>query len=275
MSPSFSCQGATALVTGASAGLGAEFARQLAARVKCLILVARRVEALQAVRDQLAAQKPQLEILVCPADVSTAAGRAAILDFLTERQLPLSLLINNAGLGDYGTFESAEPSRIQEQIDVNITALVQLTHLLLPVLKRNAPSAILNVSSLAGTLPLPEMAIYAATKAFVTSLTEALRIELAPQGIIVAAVCPGPTPTNFSQTARRAGGQDTNRSGQGFLRQPNEVVVREGLQALERGTAAVYPGWGVTLAGLLFRLLPRWLLRRRLARRFNASQPAN
>ncbi len=269
---SFSLTGATALITGASAGLGVEFARQLATRAKCLILMARREEALLAVRDQLVNEWPQLQVVTCPTDVSTVAGREAIASLIREQQLPVNLLINNAGLGDYGTFDSAEPARIQEQIDVNVTALVQLTHALLPDLKRRGPSAILNVSSLAGTLPLPEMAIYAATKAFVTSFTEALRIELASQGVTVAAVCPGPTPTNFSQTAKRAGGNDTNRDGQGFLRQPNDAVVRQGLQALERGAATVYPGWGVTLAALLFRLLPRWLLRRQLTRRFQKSK---
>lgn len=264
--------GATALITGASAGLGVEFARQLATRAKCLILVARRVDALSSVRDRLVKEWPQLSVVICPADVSTCSGRDAIASLIQKQQLPVNLLVNNAGLGDYGTFDSADPARIQEQIDVNVTALVQLTHKLLPELKRNGPSAILNVSSLAGTLPLPEMAIYAATKAFVTSFTEALRIELAPQGVTVAAVCPGPTPTNFSQTARRLGGEDTNREGQGFLRQPNDVVVREGLRSLEAGPAAVYPGWGVTLAALLFRLLPRWLLRRQLTRRFYKSR---
>lgn len=268
----FSTTGATALITGASAGLGVEFARQLATRAKCLILVARREEALQSVRDQLLKEWPQLRVETCPADVSTTSGRDAIRSFIRDQQLPVNLLVNNAGLGDYGTFDSAEPARIQEQIDVNVSALAQLTHALLPEMKRHGPSAILNVSSLAGTLPLPEMAIYAATKAFVTSFTEALRIELAPQGVTVAAVCPGPTPTNFSQTAKRAGGQDTNRDGQGFLRQPNDVVVRQGLQALERGAATVYPGWGVTLAALMFRILPRWLLRRQLTRRFQKSK---
>lgn len=268
----FSMTGATALITGASAGLGVEFARQLATRAKCLILAARRVEALSAVRDQLVKEWPQLSVVICPADVSTCSGRDAIASLIQEQQLPVNLLVNNAGLGDYGTFDSADPARIQEQIDVNVTALVQLTHKLLPDLKRNGPSAILNVSSLAGTLPLPEMAIYAATKAFVTSFTEALRIELAAHGVTACAVCPGPTPTNFSQTARRVGGEDTNREGQGFLRQPNDVVVREGLRSLEAGPATVYPGWGVTLAALLFRLLPRWLLRRQLTRRFQKSR---
>lgn len=268
----FTLQGTTALITGASAGLGVEFARQLAVRAKCLIIVARRTAALEDVRDSLKRLNPDLNVVICTADVSTSEGREAICTALETHHLPINLLINNAGLGDYGTFETASPQRIQEQIDVNISALVQLSRRLLPQLIANAPSGILNVSSLAGTLPLPEMAIYAATKSFVTSLTEALRIELAPYRITVAAVCPGPTPTSFSQTARREGGSDTNRSGQGFLKQPNDRVVREGLAALERGRATVYPGWGVTLAATMFRLMPRGLMRWFLASRFRKSR---
>ncbi len=269
---SFSCDGVSAVITGASAGLGIEFARQLAPRARRLVLVARREEALHAVRAELLRLHPKLEVIVCPADVSTMEGRQRILATIAESQSAINLLINNAGLGDYGPFETAAAARIQQQIDVNVTGLVQLTHDLLPGLRQNRPAGVLNVSSLAGTLPLPGMAIYAATKAFVTSFTEALRIELLDQGIRVAAVCPGPTPTSFSQTARREEGRDTDRSGQGFLRQPNDRVVADGLAALERGAATVYPGWGVALSATVFRLLPRWLVRVLLARRFRAAR---
>lgn len=272
MATIFSCDGATAVITGASAGLGIEFARQLAPWARRLVLVARREPELLAVREELLRLHPNLEVIVCPADVSTGEGRQRILAMIAQSQSAINLLINNAGLGDYGPFETADAARIQQQIDVNITGLVQLTHDLLPLLRQHRPAGILNVSSLAGTLPLPSMAIYAATKAFVTSFTEALRIELLDEGIPVAAVCPGPTPTSFSQTARRAEGHDTDRSGQGFLRQPNARVVADGLAALERGAATVYPGWGVALSATVFRLLPRWLMRVLLTRRFRAAR---
>jgi short-subunit dehydrogenase len=127
-----------------------------------------------------------------------------------------------------------------------------------------------NVSSLASTLPMPEAAVYAASKAYVTSFSEALAIELAPRGITVTCVCPGPTPTNFSQTAKRADGTDTNRDGQGLLRIPPQQVVAEALAGLSAGKACVWPGMGVKVAGWLFRLMPRillrWLLRRRASR---------
>ena len=272
MATSFSCHGATALITGASAGLGVEFARQLAPRARRLLLVARREPELLAVREELLRLHPQLEIIVCPADVSTAEGRQCIVAKIAESQSAVNLLVNNAGLGDYGLFETADTARIQQQIDVNITGLVLLTHAMLPLLRQSRPAGILNVGSLAGTLPLPGMAIYAATKAFVISFTEALRIELLDEGIQVAAVCPGPTPTKFSQTSRRVDGSDTDRSGQEFLKMPNDRVVAAGLAAVERGTAQVYPGWGVVLSALVFRQLPRWLVRVLLTRRFRAAR---
>lgn len=268
----FSLNGVSAVITGASAGLGVEFARQLAPRSRCLILVARREQALQIVREELLRVNPRLSVILCPADVSTGAGRQRVVSQISQSQAVINLLINNAGLGDYGPFETAEKSRIQEQIDVNITGLVQLTHALLPVLRQNHPAGILNVSSLAGVLPLPDMAIYAATKAFVTSFSEALRIELLDEGIRVAALCPGPTPTTFSRVARRETGQDTDRSGQDFLKQPIDRVVADGLSALERGAAAVYPGWGVNVSATVFRLLPRWFIRLMLTRRLRASR---
>lgn len=267
----FSLDHASVVITGASAGLGVEFARQLASRVDSILLVARRESVLKALRDELLSQNLRLVVTVCPADVSTTDGRQQIVDTIQREGLPVNLLINNAGLGDYGSFETAPPQRVQEQIDVNITGLVQLTHSLLPTLMKHRPAGILNVSSLAGTLPLPDMAMYAATKAFVTSFSEALRIELMDQGVHVTALCPGPTPTSFSQTARRVDGEDVDRSGQSFLRQPNHRVVADGLSALERGRATVYPGWGVAISGIMFRMIPAWLRRRLLARRWRAA----
>jgi short-subunit dehydrogenase len=126
---------------------------------------------------------------------------------------------------------------------------------------------VLNVSSLASTLPMPNLAVYAASKSYVTSFSEALAVELAPQNITVTCVCPGPTPTNFSKTAKRDDGTDTNREGQGLLRIPPQRVVAESLAALQRGRACVFPGAGVGIASRLFRLMPRGLMRVLLRRR--------
>jgi short-subunit dehydrogenase len=271
LKPEFSIADASVLITGASAGLGVEFANQLAPRVKRLLLVARREDALNEVRRKLIEANPRVDVLVFAADISTAAGREQTLGFINCHSFALNLLINNAGVGDYGDFATAESDRIQNQIDLNVTALVQLTHSLLPILKRNQPSAILNVSSIAGELPRPSAAIYAASKAFVTCFSESLRIELQGEGISVTTVCPGPTPTSFSQAAKRPDGKDIERSGEWFLKLPKEAVVAQALRGLEGNVAAVYPGFGVRTVSILLRCLPRWMIRRLLSRRHKNS----
>lgn len=255
-----------AVITGASSGLGAEFARQLAPRAEVLVLVARRAEALEEVKRELSGARTK--VLCCVSDLATEGGRSDLIAFLAANEVKPNLLINNAGLGDYGSFASSSVEKTRMQIELNITALTMLTHAVLPLLQR--PGGILNVSSLASTLPMPELAVYAASKAYVTSFSEALAIELAPKGITVSCVCPGPTPTNFGKNAKRVGGGDTNRDGQGLLRIPPAQVVGEALRGLQRGQPCVFPGWGVAIAGRVFRLMPRgimrWVLKRRVGK---------
>lgn len=265
----FDTHDCTAIITGASSGLGAEFARQLAPQARCLVLVARRLEALEEVKTELLALKPGLEVQLVVADLGTEAGRGALINWVRQSPVRVNLLVNNAGLGDYGPLVDASSEKLRMQIEVNVSSVVLLTHALLPVLKANAPAGILNVSSLASTLPMPDLAVYAASKAFVTSFSEGIAIELEPLRIQVTCVCPGPTPTNFSKTAKRADGTDTNREGQGLLRLPSSQVVAEALAGLRGGKTCVFPGLGVSIAGPLFRHLPRrvmrWFLRRRHA----------
>lgn len=263
----FDTHDCTAIITGASSGLGAEFARQLAPSARCLVLVARRLEALEVVKAELLGLKPMLEVHLVVADLGHEAGRAVLVEWVRQSALKPDLLINNAGLGDYGALVDAEAEKLRMQIEVNVSAVVLLTHALLPVLRANAPAGILNVSSLASTLPMPDLAVYAASKAFVSSFSEGIAIELEPLGIQVTCVCPGPTPTNFSKTAKRADGADTNREGQGLLRIPPSQVVGEALKALGGGRSCVYPGTGVAIASRAFRLMPRGLLRLLLRRR--------
>ncbi len=265
----FNTQDCTAIITGASSGLGAEFARQLAAQARTLVLVARRLEALEVVKAELVSRHSNLEVHLVVADLSTAVGRAVLTDWVRQSACQPNLLINNAGLGDYGTLASATQERLQAQIDVNVSALVLLTHALLPQLRANAPSGVINISSLASMIPMPELAVYAASKSFVTSFSEALAVELEPQKIQVTCVCPGPTPTNFGKTARREDGSDTDRDGQDLLRIPSTQVVAEALAGLRAGRVCVFPGLGVSIAGPLFRMIPRALLRWVLRRRFN------
>ena len=269
MATGFRLDHCTAIITGASSGLGAEFARQLAPTAKTLLLAARREEALQEVKASLLALNPALTVHVCACDIASEAGRARLMECVDIFDLKPNLLINNAGMGDYGSFASAPADRLRGQIELNISAVVLLTHALLPrlVATPESPAAVLNVSSLAGNLPMPDLAVYGASKAFVTSFSEALRVELADRNIIASAVCPGPTPTNFGKNARRESGEDTNRSGQEFLRVTPDVVVARGLRAIEQREACVFPGLGVSIAGPLFRMMPRALLRWVIERR--------
>jgi short-subunit dehydrogenase len=268
MANGFPLQNCRAIITGASSGLGAEFARQLAPHACELVLVARRPDALEEVKRSLPAGKARIGC--CAADLSTDEGREGLLQFLDAQGLQPNLLINNAGLGDYGDFATSAVEKSRLQIDLNITALTLLSHALIPRLGR--PGGILNISSLASTLPMPDLAVYAASKSYVTSFSEALAVELVPQGVTVTCVCPGPTPTNFSKTARRPDGGDTDRSGQGLLRITPSQVVAEALAALAAGRPCVFPGLGVNAAGTLFRLMPRPLMRWLLRRRFNKGK---
>jgi len=265
----FSLSDCSAIITGASSGLGAEFARQLAPHAKALLLVARRESALEEVKAELLERRAGLNVHLCVADVATDEGRARIIESIDALGIQPNLLINNAGIGDYGSFASADAAKVRGQIELNVTALVMLTHAILPRLIATAdkPGGVLNVSSLAGQVPMPDLAVYGASKAFVTSFSEALRVELQSRHIIVSAVCPGPTPTNFGKNARRADGSDTNRSGQDFLRIPPDQVVRTALDALVQNRACVFPGTGVSLAGPLFRVMPRALMRWIIERR--------
>lgn len=258
----FDLNGCRAVITGASSGLGAEFARQLAGRASALMLVARRTEALTEVRAECLALNPALNVEVCAADLAVEEGRGVLAARLRELDFSPDLLVNNAGMGDYGPAATADPAKLRAMLDLNMTAPVLLVSTLLPLLRR--PGGILNVSSLAGELPLPDAACYAASKAFLTRFSEALAIELEAEGVGVTCLCPGPTPTAFSQTARRVDGADTDRSGQGLLRQPPERVVAAALSGLGRGRLLVYPGAGVRAAAALFRHLPRFILHRLL-----------
>ena len=252
----FSC----ALVTGASSGLGEEFALQLAPRVGTLVLVARRDALLHQLADRIRAQFPDVMVAVLAVDLSNPAERCRLLQTLLADDLMPDLLINNAGLGDYGEFSSSEWGKQQSMLHVNVEALTHLTHALVPRMIAGGGGAIVNLSSLTSVLPIPDFAVYAATKAYVTSFSEALRIELREHDVRVLAVCPGPVRTGFGDVARR----DENSEGMPARKcfyVPREQVVSESLAALERGSARVYPALKTTLAGWFLSSLPLPLLR--------------
>ncbi len=262
----------TAVITGASSGLGAEFARQLAGDARALVLVARREAELQALAGELQKAHPGLRIVTVPCDLSDPAKRAGLAGHLGELGLRPNLLINNAGLGDYGTFAEGVWEKADLMMQVNMVALTHLTHLLLPDLKAAAPSGILNVSSLAGELPIPDFAVYAATKAYVSRFTEALRLELREDRVAVSALCPGPVKTGFGTAAERAGSSTPKMEA---AYQTKEHVVATALRALRKGRAKSFPGFIVRATSLLVNTLPTPILRLVLARRPRRVRPAN
>ncbi len=249
-----------ALVTGASAGLGEEFALQLAPRVSKLVLVARREGRLQHLADEIRNRHPQCAVAVIAADLAKHSEREALVSALSDTGFMPDLLVNNAGLGDYGEIASSDWPRIESMLRVNIEALTHLTHALVPEMIRRGHGAVMNVSSIAGLLPLPDAGVYAATKAYVTSFSEALRIELRKYRIPVVAVCPGPVKTEFNLVARRSP-EDPGMPSPPWFRVPRGQVVAESLGALDRDRPRVYPGLKTAIVALIMAGLPMILLR--------------
>lgn len=251
--------GCRALITGASAGIGREFARQLASRAAFLLLVARREDRLIQLRDELGKQHPSLEIEIRPVDLSDEAQRDALCEWASRESVAIDLLINNAGLGDYGTFATSDAMRLKEMIQVNMGALTLLTRCLLPQMIARRSGAILNVSSSAGFLPIADMAVYAASKAYVTSLSEALRMELRGSGVSVTALCPGPVHTEFGEVAHRT--KTSTAKSPEIAHVSVEQVVRDGIAAVEQDRPIVIPGFLMKLGMTLVRLTPMPILR--------------
>ncbi len=221
-----------ALITGASSGIGEEFARALAARKLNLVLVARSKDKLDALASEF---RVRHGILVEPmeSDLSLPGAAGHLNERLRLRGLNIDLLVNNAGFGARGRFWELSPERQMAMLRLNIDALVELTHLLLPPMLRERRGAIINVSSTAGFQPIPYTAVYGATKAFVTSFSMALAEELRPCGVTVVTLCPGGTDTNFLKAS-----QYGTRSIPGGL-QPASEVVAEALRALDHGGLVV------------------------------------
>ena len=256
-----------ALITGASAGLGEEYARQLAPQCRRMVLVARRKDRLLQLEGELRGRFPALEVGSLELDLAFGAQRRELVNRLTGTGWDPDLLVNNAGLGDFGEFVSADWEKLHRIIRVNVTALTQLAHALLPAMIQARRGAIVNVSSLACLLPIPDLGVYAATKAYVTSFSEALRLEVRDKGVSVLAVCPGPVRTEFSAVAGRGGEGGGDSEIRAWFREDREVVVAESLAALRRDAARVYPGWKIALAAAGISLLPIALIRLAMSRR--------
>ncbi len=252
--------GCTALITGVTAGIGEEFARQLAPYAETLILVARRTDRLQSLEHELLRDNAQLTVHTRSVDLSDEAQIDALAQWIHENGLNVNLLINNAGLGDHGDFAGADWARLKSIIAVNITALTKLTYLLIPVLHQARPAAIINISSIASLLPIPNSAVYAASKAYVTSLSEALRAELRGTGVRLTTVCPGPVDTEFGIVAERA--DEVHRvPPPAILKIPASQVAEEALLAAAADRARVLPGLLNAIFMALVCLLPMFIIR--------------
>lgn len=264
----FRIEGSSALITGASAGIGREFARQLADRASSLVLVARRQERLEELRDELTKQNSTLRVHVRAADLSDERAVRELCDWLERENVSIDFLINNAGLGDVGPFATSELPRVRDMVAVNVTALTLLTRLLLPGMIARKRGAILNVSSTAGFLPIAGFAVYAATKAYVTSFSEAIRAELQHTGVTVSSLCPGPVYTEFTEVAARPGAK-RDRTPK-FVHVSAEEVAHDALAAIEHDRPLVIPGVIMKLGMSLVRIMPLWILR--LTSRFSAKR---
>jgi short-subunit dehydrogenase len=242
------------LITGASAGIGAELARVFAAHGHRLMLVARREAPMEQLAADIAAAGSPRPI-VLPIDLTASDAVAGIAAALVAHDVEPQYVVNNAGFGLLGAAAEVDRSSQLDMIDLNVRTLTDLSLAFVDSLSRHR-GGILNVASVAAFLPGPRMAVYYASKAYVLSFSEALHHELGPRSVRVTALCPGPVDTEFQQRAGIKGGH----SGPRLLTLPAARIAAEGYEGLMRGRRVVIPGWGNRLVARLVRLLPHGLV---------------
>ena len=247
------------LITGASSGIGEAFARRLAAEKHDLVLAARSGEKLRQLCEELSAKHG---ITACPvtADLTEPDADARLYAETEKQGIEVDWLINNAGFGSTGDFAKLDGERELRMIDLNVRSLVGLTHRYLPGMRQRRRGTIINVSSAAGFQPVPFMATYAATKAFVTSFSEAVAEENRPFGIQVLALCPGPTETNFQAAANMDAALSFKAS------ESAEDVVESAMKAINAGRSKVVSGWMNWLVASGVNFVPNSLITRVMAR---------
>jgi short-subunit dehydrogenase len=245
----------TALITGASSGLGAEFARLFAADKKDLVVLARRKDKLEALASELAAAHG-VKVHVIAEDLRDPAAPGRIYDEVKRRGLTIDYLVNNAGFGSTGRFIEIEPIKELDMVQVNMAALVALTRAFVPEMIRRGRGRVLNIGSTAGFQPGPYMAVYYASKAFVNSFTEALSYELKGTGVTATVSCPGATATEFSAVA----GNDRSRLFRLGAMNSAEVA-REGYRAMLKGKPIAIHGLKNKILASSVRFSPRSVVR--------------
>lgn len=245
--------GTTALITGASSGLGAEFAARFASRGANLVLVARRTDRLEDLARQLSAAH-NIAVTTLSKDLSRPGAGMEVRDELARRGIRIDTLINNAGFATRGALVEEDPAVIASEISLNVASLVDTTRAFLPEMLAAGKGALINVASTAAFQPVPGMAVYGATKAFVLSFTEALAHETKDSGLRVLALCPGATRTEFFDVL------GSEAAAVGRLQSASEVIDTA-LGALDRRRtpASVVSGWGNRLLAGLAQRLPRHL----------------
>jgi short-subunit dehydrogenase len=258
-------RGKWALVTGASAGIGRELARQLAAGGANLVLTARRGDRLAQLALELTASY-KIQVETFPADLVRPDTPREIFRFTQQKQLPIEVLVNNAGFGKYGEFFRADSQRLLEMLQVNVAAVVSLTHLYLPAMAERRSGYVLIVSSTAAYQAVPYISTYAATKAFELIFAEGVAEEMRDYGVNVCCLCPGSTETEFQQVA----GQPPRTARR---RETAEKVARVGLEALANGRPRVISGRHNRVNVEMQRLVPRSVVTRIAARLFAPRAP--
>ncbi len=243
----------TALVTGASSGIGEVIVRELAAAGVSVVVVARRRDRLET----LAAEFAGIEVLV--ADLVTAEGQALVCDRVADPERAVELVVNNAGFGTTGLFSELNLDRLSDEIELNLGALTRISHAALNAMVPRGVGWLLNVSSIASFQPAPRLAVYAATKAYVTSLTESIHDEVASSGVRVTALCPGLTRTEFQRVS------NTERYADrfpGFAWTNPHEVARTGLADVVANKVVSVPGLQYKALTAAADVTPRWLRRR-------------
>jgi len=249
----------TALITGASSGIGEALARCFAADGHALVLVARSAGKLKALAAELEAEHG-VKVIVQPADLSEPDAPRLLAAALKRKRIAVDMLVNNAGVLEQGAFTAMRPQRHQELIALNVAGLTGMLAHFLPSMQQRGFGRVLNVASIAAFQPVPTLATYAATKAYVLSLTESLAEELKGTGVTITALCPGITATGMLQTAAAANDQLGRLPG--FLIGDVNEVAAAGYKALLRGEVIRVPGVANLAATLAARATPKWLLRR-------------
>jgi short-subunit dehydrogenase len=248
-------ESSTCLVTGASSGIGKEIARELAKRGRGLTLVARRKDRLTELAAELTeAHGVRTETVGC--DLSSPAARKRMMQTVNDRGLEVEVLVNNAGFGSAGRFQSLDRGAELKMVRTNVEAVVDLCASYVPDMVERGRGAVLNVASVAAYQPVPRQSTYAATKAFVLSFTEGLHVDLKGTGVTATALCPGPTRTEFGDAA---GIPDELFEIPGLVYKPEQMAAA-GVKAMERGRRAVVPGATNLVSAVGGRLMPRALV---------------